>query len=320
MRAGLAAHEPGDPPVFIIGHWGSGTTYLHNLMSRDPAFGFLDFGHSLMPWNLFGTSAYLRHYVRPLVPRDRLYDQVGISLEDPQEEEMALAAMNPVSYFNSFYFPIEAREEAHRALFPETLDEADREAFEAAYRLLVKRLSLRHGGKRLLFKNPAATTRMAMLKRLFPGAKFIHLVCCPFEVYASAMNRTPYLLNGFAWQDFDNFDLPGFTIDIYRSVMERYLQDRIGMGSEELVEVRYEDLVARPLEVIDTIYCALSLPGVGNAREKIANHIAGMPPYRRSPRYLSLTETETIAAEWGFSFDFWNYPREPVAGSNATSG
>ena len=29
------------PPVFIIGHWRSGTTHLHNLMSQDPSFGSL---------------------------------------------------------------------------------------------------------------------------------------------------------------------------------------------------------------------------------------------------------------------------------------
>ena len=320
MRTALARHEVGDAPVFIIGHWGSGTTYLHKLMSLDPAFGFLDFGHALMPWNLYGTSSYLRCYVRPLVPRDRLFDQVSISLDDPQEEEMALAAMNPVSYFNTFYFPNEAREEALRALFPETLDEVEREGFESAYRLLVNRLSLRHRGKCLLFKNPAATTRMVMLRRLFPGAKFIHLVRCPFEVYASAMNRTPYLLNGFAWQDFDDFDLSTYTIEIYRSVMKRYLRDRVGPGSDDLVEVRYEDLVSRPLDVIDTIYGTLSLPGGEVARETISNHLAASPPYRRSPRYLSGAETERIADEWGFSFDFWNYPRRPDEGETGPLG
>lgn len=29
------------PPIFIIGHWRSGTTYLHNLMTQDPNFGYV---------------------------------------------------------------------------------------------------------------------------------------------------------------------------------------------------------------------------------------------------------------------------------------
>jgi len=28
------------PPIFIIGHWRSGTTYLHNVISQDPQFSY----------------------------------------------------------------------------------------------------------------------------------------------------------------------------------------------------------------------------------------------------------------------------------------
>ncbi len=30
-----------NPPVFIIGHWRSGTTYLHELLSNDPHFCYV---------------------------------------------------------------------------------------------------------------------------------------------------------------------------------------------------------------------------------------------------------------------------------------
>ena len=29
------------PPLFILGHWRSGTTHLYNVMSRSPRFGFV---------------------------------------------------------------------------------------------------------------------------------------------------------------------------------------------------------------------------------------------------------------------------------------
>lgn len=37
-QVNLAAVAP-EPPIFILGHWRSGTTHLQYLLSQDPAFG-----------------------------------------------------------------------------------------------------------------------------------------------------------------------------------------------------------------------------------------------------------------------------------------
>ncbi|WP_427846519.1 sulfotransferase [Aromatoleum aromaticum] len=31
------------PPIFVLGHWRSGTTHLHNLLSLDPQFAYPNF-------------------------------------------------------------------------------------------------------------------------------------------------------------------------------------------------------------------------------------------------------------------------------------
>lgn len=36
-------------PVFIIGHWRSGTTYLHYLMAKDQQFGYLSLYQAFLP-------------------------------------------------------------------------------------------------------------------------------------------------------------------------------------------------------------------------------------------------------------------------------
>jgi hypothetical protein len=60
------------PPVFIVGHWRSGTTLLHNLISRDPAFCFPTILDVLRPYDFYpnpldfisrgGTSAVPASY------------------------------------------------------------------------------------------------------------------------------------------------------------------------------------------------------------------------------------------------------------------
>ena len=37
------------PPVFIIGHWRSGTTFLHELLSFDPQFCYVTLWNTLLP-------------------------------------------------------------------------------------------------------------------------------------------------------------------------------------------------------------------------------------------------------------------------------
>ena len=37
------------PPVIIIGHWRSGTTYLHNLLSKDKQMGYVTTYQSVFP-------------------------------------------------------------------------------------------------------------------------------------------------------------------------------------------------------------------------------------------------------------------------------
>ena len=39
-RKRLASLPLDDAPVFILGHWRSGTTYVHNLLSQDRNFGY----------------------------------------------------------------------------------------------------------------------------------------------------------------------------------------------------------------------------------------------------------------------------------------
>ena len=37
------------PPIFIIGHWRSGTTFLHELISQDPQIGYVSLWQTLLP-------------------------------------------------------------------------------------------------------------------------------------------------------------------------------------------------------------------------------------------------------------------------------
>ena len=121
------------PPVFIVGHWRSGTTYLHNLMSRDPNFCFPTVLDAFRPYEFFYRSPgemITRMILLRSLPPTRPMDDVPVRPDLPQEDEWALAAMGIPSFFNCFYFPralpaVFAREVLFESLTPEVLQQWD---------------------------------------------------------------------------------------------------------------------------------------------------------------------------------------------------
>ena len=74
------------PPVFIIGHWRSCTTHLHNLMTQDDSFGYLSMYQALVPdCSLIGRHGF-KFLLTKILPLKRPMDNVTWPLESPQEE------------------------------------------------------------------------------------------------------------------------------------------------------------------------------------------------------------------------------------------
>lgn len=304
------AFSAAEPPIFLIGHWGSGTTWLHQLLAADPRHAWPDTGDCLMPQNLRESSRYLRWYLRHLIPSTRGFDAVPFSLEEPQEEEMALASLGAVSYFHAFYFPKDRDRHTREALFLETLPEAQRERFAETYRRFLGRISHRAPGKRLLLKNPASTTRIPWLRQWFPGARFVHLVRNPYDVAAAALNRVPYLIRRFGLQKDTPSGLQEHLLATYEAVMARYLLDRAVLPAEALYETTYEALASDPAGEVARIRASLGLPDDEVARQSLEKALENSRGFSRHVRALSIEMEAAVRDRWRFAFDAWDYPIE----------
>ena len=63
------------PPLFIIGHWRSGTTHLHELISQDPLMGYVSFWHTLIPYSfmlLEDSKRFLARFLPTTRPMDAI--------------------------------------------------------------------------------------------------------------------------------------------------------------------------------------------------------------------------------------------------------
>ena len=302
------------PPIFLIGHWRSGTTHLHNLMSRDPQFGYLKFTETALPLDMLGPKVHImRRIIDRALPDDRGFDKVKLTLDEPQEEEMALGNLNPIGYYSIYYFPQEMAKLRDVSLFFEGCPDSAVKRFKKNYSFLVRKLNYAKQGRQLLFKNPPSTTRMKMILEMYPDARFVHIVRNPWEVYCSTRSHFPRVFNAFAWQSFQNVDIPGYTLETYEKLMRRYLADRdeLKLPSNQLVETTYEAITEDPLGEIGRIYDEIGLGGKKEGLSEISSYLDGLKDYQRNVHYVSEEEAKEIRERWKFSFDAWNYETGP---------
>ncbi len=57
------------PPVFVLGHWRSGSTLLHNLITMDPQFSFVNLYQTMFPWHFLTTEGFGRSWPHRCYPR-----------------------------------------------------------------------------------------------------------------------------------------------------------------------------------------------------------------------------------------------------------
>lgn len=302
----IAATEVRHPPLFVLGHWRSGTTFLHNLLSEDPQLGYLSAIQSAFP-NLFLTFEPLLAQLLP--ERKRLMDNVRMSARVPSEEEIAMAVMAPGSFWHGYYFTDSMDEYFERYVLFEGLAPAERERFKQAYLALIKKLTLRYEGKRLVLKNPANTARVRMLLELFPDARFVHIYRDPYDVYLSRMSQFESAVKWKALHQITREQWEERLFRYYRALMDRLFEEAPEIPPGHYTELSFEALRADPMTKLEGIYRDLALPGWAEARPSFERHLAGVRDYEQNRYRMEPALARKIEREWGPYIDRWGYPR-----------
>ncbi len=91
-------------PVFILGHWRSGTTFVHNVFSCDKHFGYNTTYQTVFPHLMMWGQPFFKKNMSWLMPDKRPTDNMELAPDLPQEEEFALANMMPYTYYTTSGF------------------------------------------------------------------------------------------------------------------------------------------------------------------------------------------------------------------------
>ncbi len=297
-------------PVFVLGHWRSGTTHLHNLLSIDPQFAYPNFFQTTQPHSFLSTEqrASKSRVLKALAPRTRLIDNMKASLDAPMEDEVALTILCGFSPVLSSVFPRLA-DHFDRYLTFRGVPEAEIEAWQQAFTGFVRKLSLKYD-RPVILKSPPHTCRIRLLLELFPDARFIHIHRNPYAVFLSYKRSTRIMNKLIQLQLPDLEQLDDRIISQYRTLYDAYFEEVDLIPAGRFHELAYEDLERDPMHELRSIYTALGFSGFNEAEPLLKKYLGTLSDYRKSE--LPAIEPELkqrIAGEWGRCFDAWDYPQ-----------
>ncbi len=294
------------PPVFILGHWRSGTTFLHELMIRDPQHTYFTTYQCFTPHHFVLTERKVVPWIGIFVPERRPMDNMAAGWDRPMEDEFALQSLGVPTPYLSTMFP--NRGEAYpEYLTLRDLTPAQRESWKHELLQFCKRLTLRDD-RRIVIKSPAHTARVRTLLEMFPDAKFIHISRDPYALFRSTLGLWHSLNSEEGLQAIrDEGWLDDFVIDSLQRMYDAYFEDRQLLGPNQLVELSYEELVEDPKTQVRSIYERLDLGDFARIEPALDDHLADVKNYRTNRHAIDDESSERIRRDWARYFAEFGY-------------
>lgn len=302
----IARQKVNHPPIFILGHWRSGTTLLHNLMTLDPQFTYPNLYQVMYPGNFLLTERIVTRLTGWVLPATRPMDNIPAGWNLPQEDEMALLSLTLMSpYLMLAHQGDPAKISRYFDLSQLSPDE--RRRWEDAFLTFVKKLTIR-ADKPVVLKSPSHTFRIPVLLKMFPDARFVYIYRDPYAVYSSGMHlrRTLFRENGLGKPNFNGMSEE--VLQVYSDCIETYERTKHLVPAGRLHEVKFEELEADPLGQMQRVYDALNLGGWKNVEPSIQKELPALNEYRKNSFTMDEETMRLVYSHWQFSFMKYGYP------------
>lgn len=268
--------QPVAGPVFVVGLPRTGTTATVGMMALDPRFRFLRAweGASPVPPPVAGQE---HADPRAIAAREAAagYAKQHVHIADPDgpEEDLAmLAGLGMRSYHGTLPMPDD---------YIEWWLNQDFAGFYAFEERVLKLLQSRRPPCLWLLKSPPHLFRLREIAQRFPQARFVMTHRDPARVIGSvaslhAMLHEERCLPG----SIDRKAVGARQLDLWAQGMRRFLAVRAELGEERFVDVRNDEVVARPVETFERIYAHLGMPVSHELRQALADYNSRNAPGR----------------------------------------
>lgn len=307
---------PEKHPVFIIGHWRSGTTYLHNLLSKDPGFFYQNKYENFFSDNFLTTEDFFKPVLSKMmnstypVKSWKSKTSKSMDLDTPSESDTALISeISEFTYHWGHLFPRQWKQYFDKYLFLEDISAQELDEWKKTMKSLFNKVYMKKNQGNLLIKNPGDTARIKHLLDIYPAAKFIFIHRNPYDVFYSNLKLWTHVIHTVSLQEISEKEIKDIVLKVYRQLHQQYLIQKQLLRSDQLVETSYEKMIESPIDSLREIYQKLGLSGYQKALPFFTSYVdatlyGNMSRYRNDPDDIS-----EINKQWDFAFDTWKYPK-----------
>jgi hypothetical protein len=146
------------------------------------------------------------------------------------------------------------------------------------------------------------------LLQLYPQAKFVHIVRDPYELFISTVSLWKSLNEVQRIQSLgDEPCLDEFVLSTFERMYAAFEADRQLLGEDQLVELKYEELVQNPLEEVRSVYTQLNLGDFSLVEPELQSHLAAVKNYRPNQYELADDKRQMIATRWADYMERYGY-------------
>ncbi len=280
-----------ESPIFIVGHWRTGTTFLHQLLALDPQTNFMDVFKVSHPNHFLVSRKYYTRVMSKFLDGPRPMDNVKLGMAEPQEDEYALIKLLDDLPLEALIF------QKKDAFFLDTEDDfmpADRQKFFETLDLLVRKLMVEKKGCRVLFKNPFHSLRAGALRSHFPGARFVHIIRDPKKVVPSSI----HMWNVVGKQNIlkGKWISPKINViaDFYSHILTSLRKEFANSSPDEYVEIYFEELEKDPINVVRNLYKSWRLDFTEEYEQKLRAFVDEIKDYKKNTYNISQEDERLI--------------------------
>jgi len=296
-------------PIFIIGHWRSGTTFLHYLMGRDKSLAFVSTFETMTPNMMINKEELFKNIVKNHLPNKRPMDNLELNADLPYEEEYAIANLSPYSFYHAWYFPKKMRKYFDQNVLYKDSSNGFKDKWIETYDYFLKKITYKNNGNQIILKSLVNTAKIPLILKKYPNAKFIYLYRNPYKVYLSTWRLYRKILPIFSFQKLTNHQLDTEILYNYRSLISKYLEDRKSIPNDHLIEIKYEDFVKKPLETLKKIYSKIGLNSFETSKNAFNKYIVKHKNYKTNNYSIDEKIKDKIFNEWNFAFKEFGYTK-----------
>lgn len=306
-----------NPPLFVLGYWRSGTTFLQTLLSRDPQFQHLGLYRALFPWHFLLTEKLVTKLTAPFVPKARPMDNIKVHWDAPQEDDLSLCIMSNVSPINLLAHPNDHRF-FWESLDFDKLDPAAVQRWKESLDLLLRKLTFA-SSRRILMKSPYHTFHIPTLLEMYPDARFLYIHRNPYNIFRSTCHLRRRMIeeNTLGRSVFDGTEEE--VIRSYKYGFERYEQDRRLIPAEHHHEICYEKLEQDPIGELRQAYDGMSLPGFEQLEAALAPDVESLKRYKKNEFVDDPYWVDRVYQELKPAFERFGYEKPSVSSESPST-